>query len=135
MIDRAKTLTQLEGNDWGLPLYGSYVVTTCHSLRKKPLNELSDEEIRLAIGQQMSLQYLVPIALERLAAYPLAGGDMYEGALYSAVLRVDSAYWRENPQLWERANDLGEIVFGAVEDRKLRREYDEFAIARPVSQG
>lgn len=135
MIDRTKTLTEIEGDDWGRPPYGSYVVTTCHSLRKKPLNELSDEEIRLAIGQQMSLQYLVPIALERLAENPLAGGDLYEGALYSAVLRTDPAYWQEKPQQWEKANELGEIVVGAVGDRKLRREHQEFVIARPTSQG
>ena len=45
-------------------------------MRRKPLRDLSDEELRLAIGQQIGLKFLVPVALERLVANPLGCGDM-----------------------------------------------------------
>lgn len=57
-------------------------------MRRKPLRELSDEELRLGIGQQMSLRLLVPIAIQRLESDPLACGDMYQGALLEHVLQA-----------------------------------------------
>jgi hypothetical protein len=81
-----RTLEELEGDDWGEPKFSSYVVTTCHRLRRKPVRDLTDEELRLATGQQMGLQFLLPIAIKRLQSDPLASGDMYPGALLENVL-------------------------------------------------
>lgn len=84
--DTDRTLEELEGEDWGEPKFPSYVVTTCHWLRRKPLRELTAEELRLALGQQMGIRFLLPVAIERLQSDPLLSGDMYEGALLKNVL-------------------------------------------------
>ena len=55
-------------------------------MRRKPLRDLTDEELRLAISQKMGLRFLMPLAVERLEADPLVAGDMYEGALLGVVL-------------------------------------------------
>ena len=55
-------------------------------MRRKPLRDLTDEEIRLAIGQKMGLRFLMPLAVERLDINPLVAGDFYEGALLYYVL-------------------------------------------------
>jgi hypothetical protein len=57
------------------------------AMRRKPLRDLTDEELRLAISQKMGLRFLMPLAVERLEADPLVTGDMYEGALLGVVLR------------------------------------------------
>jgi hypothetical protein len=54
-------------------------------------SDLTDEELRLAIGQQMSVRILVPVAIDRLEANPLASGDMYCGALLEHVLKAVTA--------------------------------------------
>lgn len=56
----------------GDPAYPSYVVTTCHKMRRKPLRLLSAEEIRRAISQEIGVAFLVPMAIERLQTNPLA---------------------------------------------------------------
>ncbi|MBX9678982.1 MAG: hypothetical protein K2X38_09485 [Gemmataceae bacterium] len=97
-----RTLTQLEGQDWGPPTFDSYVVTNSHALRYKPLREFTAEDLRFMLSQQNSLPVLMPMALEVLEVDPFAGGDMYEGALLSMAVRVAPAFWREHPRLWYR---------------------------------
>lgn len=55
--------------------------------------------MRLLIGQDIGLPYLLPLALKVLRDNPMAGGDMYEGDLLSAVLTRNPAVWIESPEL------------------------------------
>jgi hypothetical protein len=91
-----KTLEQLDGKKWGEPTYDSYVVRTAHAVRRKPIGSLTDEELRLAIGQQVGLEWLVPLALERLSQDPFRSGDFYDGDLLANVARVPQGYWAEH---------------------------------------
>ncbi len=94
-----KTLQELEGDDWGEPTLGSYVETTCHAIRRKRLCDLTVEELRLAIGQEMGLKFLLPVAIARLQSEPLAAGDFYPGDLLVKVLQVSPEVWRSSPPL------------------------------------
>ena len=80
-IDHNKSLQDLEGKDWGEPTYDSHLVTECHRLRRVPLREFTAESLRVLIGQQIGLPYLVPMALEMLQADPFTEGDYYGGDL------------------------------------------------------
>jgi hypothetical protein len=95
-FNRRQSLQQLEQSDWGEPTYRSSLVRTCHALRRKPLAEFTVEDLRIMIGQQISLPYLIPLALEHLEVEPLAEGSYYPGDLLSVVLKVDVAFWNEN---------------------------------------
>lgn len=101
-IDRTKSLQQLEDHDWGEPTFESHLVQTCHRLRRKPLAEFSAEDLRIMIGQEISLPYLVPLALEKLEADPFIEGDFYPGDLLAAVLRIDDSFWTAHPELASR---------------------------------
>jgi len=85
-VEVDKTLEELEGENWGEPTLPSYVVTTCHRMRRKPLRELSTEELRVALGQRMGIRFLLPLALNQLQLDPLAQGDFYQGDLLKNVL-------------------------------------------------
>jgi hypothetical protein len=87
------TMEQLDGEVWPDSDFDSYVVQTSQALRKKPIRSLSDEELRLGIGQQIGLEWLVRLALERLRENPLRSGDFYPGDLLHNVLQVPSAFW------------------------------------------
>ena len=80
-FDKSKSLQQLERDDWGEPSYNSYLVTTVHRLRRKPLTEFTVEDIRIMIGQGIGLPFLMALALKNLEQEPLAAGDLYPGDL------------------------------------------------------
>lgn len=111
--DRRRSLEDLEGDRWGDPPAGSTrLVMAVHRLRQKPVGELTIEDLRVLIGQHVSLDTLVPLAIDRLHEDPLAAGDLYEGDLLSAVLALDSGFWRRHSAL---AEDVREIL-GAFVD-------------------
>jgi hypothetical protein len=68
-------------------------------LRTKPLVDFTVEDLRIMIGQQVALNRLVPIALDRLRPDPLTEGDCYPGDLLASTLRVDAAFWKRSPDL------------------------------------
>jgi hypothetical protein len=105
-FDRTKCLQELEHDDWGEPNFSSHLVTTCHRLRRKPLNEFSVEDLRIMIGQGIGSRFLIPIAIDRLEEEPLAEGDFYPGDLFTAVLRTDESFWAGHPECLIRARKI-----------------------------
>ena len=51
------------------------------------------------IGQNIGLDYLMPIAIEQLQRNPLAAGDFYPGDLLEKVLQVQADFWLTHPDL------------------------------------
>lgn len=92
-----KSLSELEGNDWGdAPEGATLLIKRVHALRQKPIFDLSDEDLRLLLGQGEGLQWLVPIALGRLELDPCASGDMAPGALREQLARISAEYWQRH---------------------------------------
>jgi hypothetical protein len=123
-----KTLDQLEGVVWGEPTFDPYLVTTCHRLRTKPVDEFSVEDLRIMIGQKIGLPHLVPLAVAVLEREPLAGGDYYPGDLLANV--IGAVEWLQSNPEWlarvirvtERAS--AELVEEA--DKDFRQGLAEF---------
>ncbi|WP_258098724.1 contact-dependent growth inhibition system immunity protein [Marinoscillum pacificum] len=104
---RYKNLASLEKKNLGpTPSYGSYLATTVHELYKKQLSEFTIEDLRIMIGQNIGLPFLIPLAIEQLAIDLLAEGDMYEGDLLVNVLKSDVAYWKSEKPNWKKVVDL-----------------------------
>ena len=61
-----KTLEKLENDYWGHPNYDSYLVTRVHEIRKISLLELTNDDIAMMLRQKFSLDYIVPLAVERI---------------------------------------------------------------------
>jgi hypothetical protein len=96
-------------------------------LRTKPLRDFTVEDLRIMIGQQVALDRLVGIALDRLRADPLVEGDCYPGDLLASVLRVDPAFWepRLDPEVSARilAENLRERTGLEPELRELAEAF------------
>lgn len=99
-----RTLDELEGT-W-TPLEDderhSHLVTTCHRLRRKPLADMTAEDLRILVGQNLGLTFLVPVALAWLEREPLLEGDLYPADLLSSVLAADGSFWASQPELRDR---------------------------------
>ena len=102
----SKPLEVLENDYWGEPEFKSYLRTTCFKLRKKLLKDFDTEDLRIMIGQSISLKYLVPLAIEVLNKNILASGDFYEGDLLISILRSDKDYWKSEVENWKTIRDL-----------------------------
>ncbi|WP_179292226.1 contact-dependent growth inhibition system immunity protein [Paenibacillus campinasensis] len=118
-VDLTKTLEELEGEYWDEPNFSSSLVIQVHQSRKKPLCELNNEDLRLLIGQQINLPFILPLALEKLIQNPFGSGDLYIGDLFCAVLKVEKEYWNEHKEL---KNELDEVIRTYEEVRNTLEE-------------
>ncbi|MHA6529326.1 contact-dependent growth inhibition system immunity protein [Paenibacillus sp. BAC0078] len=99
-IDFNKCLDELEQIDWGeAPAHSTGLIIKAHELRKLPLQYWTNEDFRLMILQQISLEYLVPIALYRLANNPFNSGELFVGDLLYTIVRIEEDFWKQHVKL------------------------------------
>jgi CDI immunity proteins len=110
----SKTLTELENSDWGKPNFDSHLVVEIHRLRKIPLSDFTVENLRITIGQELSLDYVIPLALKALSINVYAEGDYYPGDLLQSVLRINHNYWLQNLEFYKEVERL-------IKNKKLSR--------------
>ena len=128
-----KTLEQLDGENWGEPPYQSGLVLRTYSLRKKPLEELTTEDLRLMIGQNFSLDYLIPIAIEKLKENILAEGNFYPGDLLQNVLRIEHRYWIDHVDQYKVLKRLYEDRHAFIQSRVTASEFQEPIITQEIA--
>lgn len=97
MTDLHQSLEALEHDRWDEPAFPSYIVKTCHRARKKPLCDLTHEELRCLIGQKIGLRYLLPIAVTVLQQEPLLEVTYFPGDLLLVLLRLEPGDWADVP--------------------------------------
>jgi hypothetical protein len=109
MFDQTKSLEELEGQVWPHNDFDSHVVQESQRLRKVPVNQLTIEDLRLLIGQQIGLQFLVPVVLDLLVLVinPLAQGAFYRGDLLANLLKLPPEFWQSHPQYNNTMVELG----------------------------
>lgn len=122
---RQKSLESLENNTWPVLSSdeGSYLIKTGNSLRKKQLQDFTTEDLRIMIGQEIGLCFLMPLAIETLTDNLFAEGDMYEGDLLKNVLDVDTKFWDDNKNYWQQ-------VYEIIKDRRQEITNKKFDISK-----
>jgi len=129
-MNSTKSLSNLYGDKpLDRPEYDSHLARECHRLWNEPINKLSVENLRMLIGQNIGLEYLVPKALDILESNPFSQGHMYKGDLILSVARVESSFWSNNTDLNNRLVelriDLNEILETLTEEiMPLLKEYE-----------
>jgi len=104
---RNKSLRALAKQDWGESKEDStYLVKRCILLSKIPVSEFTVEDLRMMIGQQFGLPYLIPLAIEKIASDLFVEGDTYAGDLLEKVLNIESSFWISSKDLWLEVNKL-----------------------------
>jgi len=125
-----KSIEQLEKDYWKEPSeFPTDMVKKCHQYRKISIAELTNEQIRLLISQQIGTEYLIGVALKKLERNILTEGDFYEGDLLVAVSGLPTEFWNEKQtefrtfkNLVERNSDLiktelGEKKFDRINEK------------------
>ncbi|MFF2964458.1 contact-dependent growth inhibition system immunity protein [Streptomyces sp. NPDC057963] len=124
-MNRDRSLEELDRDRWPAPpADATRLVAAAHALRRQPIGELTVEDMRLLIRQDVGLLHLLPIALELLREDPVAEGDLYPGDLLSAVLTRNPAVWNESSEL---RHELRVIVSELVDmPPALQRDVERF---------
>lgn len=131
-LDTGKSLSQLLGALTEDATYSSALVTTCRTLYEKPLKDFTVENLRVMIGQSIGLEFLIPLAVEVLQENPFAEGDYYRGDLLSAVVKVESGFWRTHQDLYW---SVYEIVAGLPSlMRDLTDAINRFGVLAPPEE-
>jgi hypothetical protein len=131
--ERSLTLEQIENHFWGEPEYDSYLVTTVHRLRKKPIADFDIEDLRIMIGQDVGLPVLIPMAIAKLHENIFAEGHYYPGDLLMNVLASKKEFWMENRGLWSEVIELVDSrLDSAVNDEVSERTRKEIGDAVAV---
>jgi hypothetical protein len=115
--DTSKSLQELDGQHWGEPSAApTPMVGRVLELRRKPFRDLTDGEVRLAVGQSVGLRHVLPLAVERLRPNPLLDADNYPGDLLAALIRLDAQVWTEWPDLHAELAELFRLAMARSPD-------------------
>ncbi|MFF7414208.1 contact-dependent growth inhibition system immunity protein [Streptomyces lydicus] len=112
-FDRRRSIEELEGSTWPDPPEGSTsLVTSVHALRRRPVGDLTPEELARLIGQNVGLPWLLPLALEFLrdTAPHQAAGGWYDDDLLSAVLTRKADVWSASPELAHQVDGILNVL-------------------------
>ena len=120
----------------------SHIGEQIGALATKPLRELSSEDLAFLLRQSAGLQFIIPLALERLRLHPLTHRSYYPGVLLAAALGVDQSFWRERAQWRAELDKIAQHTLASLRGRShktqekfrisleaVREAYDTFAAA------
>lgn len=97
----------------------SKLMRMVHRARQTPLDQLDVEGLRILVAQNVDIDSVIPVALDKLQIDPLAEGDYYAGDLLEAVLEVAPSYWDSHQDQRSRVVSIIDRVRG------LRTESDD----------
>lgn len=121
-----KSIEQLEKNIWKNPSeFPTDLVEKCYRYRKISIAELTNEQIRLLISQQIGTKYLIGIALEKLEQNVLTECDFYEGDLLTAVSSIPTEFWSENQSEFQKFKKLVELNSELIKDGLGEKKFDK----------
>ncbi len=102
-----KSIENLERDFWGEPPESSSsLIEKIYQLRTIPIEKLDSKDIRILIGQNVGLIYIIPLALDLLGEDLFIDSEFYEGDLLENVMKVDDNFWNKNGELKEQLDNL-----------------------------
>lgn len=112
----SRSIAELEGIEWEPPEAGaSRVIRRCHEIRRKALSSLTATDLRLVIGQDIGLPFVMPLALNIVEKDPLIETEHYKGDLLVAVLNASAQFLHERPDLVARIKKVLESLPSALD--------------------
>ena len=137
-MNTSRTIEQLEATAWPEPpADATHLVRRCHALRRVPLERLGPADLRVLIGQNIALKYLMPIALRLLKSNPMLETEYYPGDLLVSAMAVGRAFWTSSPEalveLTRLAQEAKASIDGQAESSLFRQVAKDIAQFRSQS--
>ena len=130
MNNLEKTIKQLGGIKLDSYLWDSGLIKGVVKYIDQPIGLLNNEGLRLLIGQNIGLKFLIPLAIDKLKDNILAVGDLYEGDLLKNVLDSDRQFWIQNKDYYNMIAELYLENSSLFENdntyRQIRKSFESF---------
>ena len=123
------SIESLEGRVWTEPEFNSPLVLTAHALRKKPLDELTPNELRVAFNEDVGADFLKARVLEVLEEEPSVG-ELFDGDLLLAVMR--SRQFRSDRVFRDKIIALADEALAEISDAGTRDDIQKLRKRDPV---
>ncbi len=94
-------------------------------LYSKRFGRFSNEEVYLCISTHTGLPWTLPLAVERLQADPMLEAVAHPGDLLTAVLGVDGAFWKQQPELAVQMADVAQRALQIAQEMGAPLPLDE----------
>lgn len=121
----SKSIEQLENDYWEDEIeFPSNLVINCHKYRKVPIKDLTIEQLRLLISQQIGTKYIIGVAIEELERDILAEGDFYEGDLLFAISGLPTEFWTNKQTEFRTFKDLVERNSELIKTELGEKKFD-----------
>lgn len=129
-----KSIEEIEQDHWRTPgADASGLIKRVYLARKKIIDELSVEDLRLLVGQDVSLSITIPLAIQALKENLFAEGDYYPGDLLKSVLTIDPQFWTSNLALKNQVEKLCRNLGDTAEQNINTSENIETEIIKAVA--
>ena len=130
-----KTIEQLENDIWKEPSeYPTDLIEKCYSYRKISIAELTNEQIRLLISQNIGIEYLIRNTLEKLERNILTECDFYEGDLLVAVSNLPNEFWNDNQTEFLTFKNIveqnSELIKNELGEKKFDRINEKISVVK-----
>lgn len=128
-MDENKSIGQLQSGDRNNAGSFSGIPTRCQPLMQVAVKDLSKEQIRFLLSQDIGTIFLLDKTLQILEGDILADGDFYPGDLLSALVNIDRSYWQSKPELAVRLHLLLTEKCSLIQKaghKKLFRDVEQF---------
>ena len=124
---KQKSIENLEKEFWGQPPKNSTpLVDKVHRLRTIQIEKLKPKDIRLLIGQNVGLKYLIPVALDILQDDLFVDAKLYEGDVLQKVINVKNDFWDNNKELKQKFDDLLKSCSDADKEKFRKGNFEEW---------
>ena len=131
-----KTIRQLERIDLNAMSWDSGLINGIDKYINQPIYLLDVEGLRLLIGQNIGLDYLIPLSIDKLKENVLAEGDLYAGDLFKNVLDCNKQFWIQHKDYYQIIVDLYIDNISVFESdnayRQIRKSFELFNDLRDV---
>jgi len=107
-----RTIESLEGKVWPEPDFKSSLIVTAHALRKKSLEELTPNDLRVAFKEDVGADLLKDMILGVLEKEPAIDAAFFEGDLLLSVMR--SRQFREDPGFRSKILELADRALQVI---------------------
>lgn len=125
MSTNSKSIEELENDYWKEESeFPTNLIKRCFEYRKIKVSELNIEQLRLLISQKIGIEYLIPIALEKLKQNIIIEASIYKGDLLDAVSKVPTEFWVKNSSDFQVFKKIVETKKETIKTELSEKEFD-----------
>lgn len=121
------SINEIKGLPESQAEFGSSLEKNIIQAQKKLLKDLTNEDLRMLLGQNLHLELIVPLVLERLKNDLFIRSEDMNILLLSKLLQIDLDYWKGNPEV---KNIFLTFIESNIQNIESPIKFDEMDLSR-----